>query len=32
MMVEFMKKYKLNGVNMQLQMHKIIWEPDKRGV
>ena len=32
MMVEFMKKYKLNGVNMQLQMHKIIWAPDKRGV
>lgn len=31
-MVEFMKKHKLNGVNLQLQMHKIIWAPDKRGV
>lgn len=30
--VEYMKKYKLNKVNMQLQMHKIIWSPDKRGV
>lgn len=31
-MVEFMKKYRLNGVNLQLQMHKIIWDPQKRGV
>ncbi|MDE6232913.1 MAG: putative 7-carboxy-7-deazaguanine synthase QueE [Lachnospiraceae bacterium] len=31
-MVEYMKEYRLNGVNMQLQMHKIIWSPDKRGV
>ncbi len=30
--VDFMKEHKLNGVNMQLQMHKIIWDPDKRGV
>ena len=30
--VEFMKKYKLNGVNMQLQMHKIIWDPEAKGV
>lgn len=30
--VEFMIKNKLNGVNMQLQMHKFIWEPDRRGV
>lgn len=30
--VEFMKKYRLNGVNLQLQMHKIIWDPQKRGV
>ncbi len=29
---EFMKKRKLNGVRLQLQLHKIIWEPDKRGV
>lgn len=30
--VEYMKKYRLNKVNLQLQMHKIIWSPDKRGV
>lgn len=30
--VDFMKVNKLNNVNMQLQMHKIIWDPDKRGV
>ena len=30
--VDFMKENKLNNVNMQLQMHKIIWDPDKRGV
>lgn len=30
--VEFMKLNKMNGVNMQLQMHKFIWSPDKRGV
>ena len=29
---EFMKERKLNGVRLQLQMHKIIWEPDMRGV
>ena len=29
---EFMKERKLNGVRLQLQLHKIIWEPDKRGV
>lgn len=32
MLVEYMKEHRLNGVNMQLQMHKIIWSPDKRGV
>lgn len=32
MMVEYMKEHKLNGVNLQLQLHKIIWAPDKRGV
>lgn len=32
MMVDFMKKNCLNGVNLQLQMHKIIWDPNKRGV
>ena len=30
--VDFMKKRKLNGVRLQLQLHKIIWEPDMRGV
>lgn len=30
--VEFMQKHRLNGVNLQLQMHKIIWDPEKRGV
>lgn len=32
MMVDFMKDNRLNRVNMQLQMHKIIWDSDKRGV
>jgi len=30
--VEFMKERKLNGVRLQLQLHKIIWNPDMRGV
>lgn len=30
--VEFMIKHKMNGVNLQLQLHKFIWDPDKRGV
>ena len=30
--VEFMKSEKLNNVNMQLQLHKYIWEPQARGV
>lgn len=30
--VEFMKKYRLNGVNLQLQIHKIIWNPESKGV
>ncbi len=30
--VNFMKIHKLNGVNMQLQMHKIIWDPEAKGV
>ncbi len=29
---EFMKERKLNGVRLQLQLHKIIWKPDLRGV
>ena len=28
--VEFMKEERLNGVNLQLQLHKMIWEPDAR--
>ena len=31
-MVDFILKNKLNGVNFQLQLHKFIWDPDKRGV
>lgn len=31
-MVEFLVKYKMNDVNIQLQLHKFIWNPDKRGV
>lgn len=30
--VEFMKQYRLNGVNLQLQLHKIIWDSQQRGV
>jgi 7-carboxy-7-deazaguanine synthase len=30
--VEFMIENNLNGVNFQLQLHKYIWEPDRRGV
>lgn len=30
--VEYMKINKMNGVNLQVQLHKIIWEPSKRGV
>lgn len=30
--VEFMKDNIMNGVNLQIQLHKIIWDPNKRGV
>lgn len=30
--VEFMKDNALNNVNLQLQLHKIIWAPEARGV
>ncbi|MBK1810555.1 putative 7-carboxy-7-deazaguanine synthase QueE [Clostridium sp. YIM B02505] len=30
--VEFMVNKKMNGVNLQVQLHKIIWDPSKRGV
>ena len=31
-MVEFMKEHRMNGVNLQLQMHKFIWDSEARGV
>lgn len=31
-MVEFLKEHRLNGVRLQLQLHKYIWDPQKRGV
>ena len=30
--VEFMSAERLNGVRLQLQLHKFIWDPDMRGV
>ncbi|AOR23699.1 putative 7-carboxy-7-deazaguanine synthase QueE [Clostridium taeniosporum] len=30
--VEFMKENNMNKVNLQIQLHKVIWEPSKRGV
>ena len=30
--VEEMKRHGMNGVRLQLQMHKYIWDPNKRGV
>ncbi len=30
--VDFMINNHLNGVRLQLQMHKFIWEPNRRGV
>lgn len=30
--VDFILENKLNGVNLQVQLHKIIWDPNKRGV
>lgn len=30
--VEFMLQNKLNGVNLQLQLHKFIWDPNMKGV
>lgn len=31
-MVEFMKRERLRGVRLQLQLHKCIWAPEERGV
>ncbi len=30
--VEYMKQHCMNHVNLQLQLHKMIWDPDARGV
>lgn len=30
--VAFMTEYQLNDTRLQIQMHKVIWDPDKRGV
>ena len=30
--VDFMKDNQMNGVNMQVQLHKIIWDPNEIGV
>ena len=30
--VQYMVEHKMNNVNMQMQMHKIIWNPNARGV
>ncbi|MBQ2265583.1 MAG: putative 7-carboxy-7-deazaguanine synthase QueE [Oscillospiraceae bacterium] len=30
--VEFMQENEMNGVRLQLQLHKIIWHPEERGV
>lgn len=30
--VDFMINNNMNGVNLQLQMHKFIWDPNKKGV
>lgn len=30
--VDYMKENRLNGVRLQLQLHKFIWDPDERGV
>ena len=31
-LVEYILDNKLNNVKVQVQLHKIIWEPTKRGV
>ena len=30
--VDFMLRERFNGVRLQLQLHKFIWDPEKRGV
>lgn len=31
-MVDFLMEKKLNDVKIQIQLHKVIWDPQKRGV
>ena len=31
-MVEFMKEHHMTGVTLQIQLHKVIWDPDRQGV
>ena len=31
-MVAFMETHKMNDVRLQIQIHKVIWDPEKRGV
>lgn len=31
-MVNFMIENKINDARLQIQMHKVIWDPEKRGV
>jgi len=31
-LVDFVKENKYNDVNVQIQLHKVIWDPDKKGV
>jgi len=31
-LVDFIKENKYNDVNVQVQLHKVIWDPDKKGV
>lgn len=31
-MVAYMTRHRMNGVRLQLQLHKFIWDPEKRGV
>ena len=31
-MVEYMKRWRMDRVRLQLQLHKFIWDPNERGV
>jgi 7-carboxy-7-deazaguanine synthase len=31
-MVNYMIEHSMNDVRLQIQMHKVIWDPEKRGV